>query len=158
MADIVSPEKRSAMMAGIRGKDTRPEIIIRKALFARGLRYLVHDKRLPGKPDLVFPKRKAVIFVEGCFWHGHDCHLFKMPSTRQDFWKTKISVNRQRDARVRADLQELGWRYLTVWECALKGKTRLPFSDLVDTIIEWIESVEPTAIIEGVKDGTGRSD
>lgn len=158
MADIVSPEKRSSMMAGIRGKDTRPEIIIRKALFARGLRYLVHDKRLPGKPDLVFPKSNAVIFVEGCFWHGHDCHLFKMPSTHQEFWKTKISVNRQRDARVRADLQELGWRHLTVWECALKGKTRLPFSELVDTIVEWIESAEPTAIIEGVKDGAGRSD
>lgn len=155
MADIVSPEKRSAMMAGIRGKDTKPEIAIRKALFALGWRYRIHDKRLPGKPDLVFPRRKAVIFVEGCFWHGHDCHLFRMPSSRQEFWQPKIEGNRQRDVRVRIELQNLGWRYLTVWECALKGRTRLPFPLLIDTIIEWLESAEPTGEIEGVRDGAG---
>ncbi|TAT87199.1 DNA mismatch endonuclease Vsr [Rhizobium ruizarguesonis] len=158
MADIVSPEKRSAMMAGIRGKDTKPEIAIRKALFALGWRYRIHDKRLPGKPDLVFPKRKAVVFVEGCFWHGHDCHLFKMPSSRQDFWQTKIEGNRQRDARVRTELQVQGWRYLTVWECALKGRTRLPFPALMDTIVEWLESAEPVGEIEGARDGAGRPD
>ncbi|WP_457582374.1 very short patch repair endonuclease [Ensifer canadensis] len=158
MADIVNPEKRSAMMAGIRGKDTKPEIAIRKALFALGWRYRIHDKRLPGTPDLVFPKRKAVVFVEGCFWHGHDCHLFKMPSSRQDFWQTKIQGNRQRDARVRTDLQMQGWRYLTVWECALKGRTRLPFPALMDTIVEWLESAEPVGEIEGTRDGAGRPD
>ncbi|MCB5204437.1 very short patch repair endonuclease [Neorhizobium sp. T786] len=155
MVDIVSAEKRSVMMAGIRGKDTKPEIAIRKALFALGWRYRIHDKRLPGKPDLVFPKRKAVIFVEGCFWHGHDCHLFRMPSSRQEFWQAKIDGNRQRDIRVRAELHILGWRYLTVWECALKGRTRLPFPDLIATISEWLESTEPTGEIEGVKDGAG---
>jgi DNA mismatch endonuclease (patch repair protein) len=155
MVDIVSPEKRSAMMAGIRGKDTKPEIAIRKALFALGWRYRIHDKRLPGKPDLVFPRRKAVIFVEGCFWHGHDCHLFKMPSSRQEFWHSKIEGNRQRDIRVRAELHTLGWRHLTVWECALKGRTRLPFPALIATIGEWLESTEPTGGIEGVKDGAG---
>ncbi|MBB3915576.1 very short patch repair endonuclease [Rhizobium fabae] len=155
MADIVSPEKRSAMMAGIRGKDTKPEIAIRKALFALGWRYRIHDRRLPGKPDMVFPKRKAVIFIEGCFWHGHDCHLFKMPSSRPDFWHTKIDSNRQRDVRVRIELQKLGWRYLTVWECALKGRTRLPFPALIDTIVEWLESAKPMGEIEGVRDGAG---
>lgn len=152
MADIVSPEKRSQMMAGIKGKDTKPEIAIRKALFALGLRYRIHDKRLPGKPDLVFPGRKAVVFIDGCFWHGHDCHLFKMPSTRQDFWSSKIGSNRQRDAKVRAQLQEAGWRCLTVWECAYKGRTRLPFHALIATIAEWLDSSERTGEIGGAGD------
>lgn len=158
MTDIVSPEKRSEMMTGIRGKDTRPEITIRKALFALGWRYRIHDARLPGKPDLVFPSLRAVIFVEGCFWHGHDCHLFRMPSTREDFWAAKIGGNRERDKRVREELQNLGWRHLTVWECALKGRTRLPFPALVDTIVGWLESSEPAEEIEGIRNGAGRSD
>lgn len=153
MVDIVSPEKRSAMMAGIKGKNTKPEIAIRKALFARGWRYRIHDRRLPGKPDLVFPKLKAVIFIEGCFWHGHDCHLFKMPSSRLEFWEPKIEGNRERDTRVREELGALGWRHLTVWECALKGKTRLPFQLLITTISTWLESTETTAEIEGTWDG-----
>lgn len=156
MTDVVSPEKRSQMMAGIKGKNTKPEIAIRKALFALGLRYRIHDKRLPGKPDLVFPGRKAVIFIEGCFWHKHDCHLFKMPSSRQDFWQAKIEGNRQRDVRVRSELQALGWRHLTVWECALKGKTRLPFPAVVDRIRAWLESTESTGEIEGIRDGDSR--
>jgi DNA mismatch endonuclease (patch repair protein) len=153
MVDIVSPEKRSQMMAGIRSKHTKPEIAIRKALFALGWRYRIHDERLPGKPDIVFPRRKATLFVEGCYWHGHDCHLFKMPSSRTEFWTDKIQSNRQRDRRVRAELNALGWRYLTVWECSLKGRTRLPFSTLIDTIVEWLESAEPTGEIEGTRDG-----
>lgn len=155
MTDVVSPAKRSQMMAGIKGKNTKPEIAIRKGLFALGLRYRIHDNRLPGNPDLVFPGRKAVIFVEGCFWHGHDCHLFKWPSSRQDFWKTKIGGNRQRDVRVRGVLQELGWRHLTVWECAIKGRTRLPFPVVIDRIHAWLESTEPTGEIEGIIDGAG---
>ncbi|RVM58399.1 DNA mismatch endonuclease Vsr [Sinorhizobium meliloti] len=158
MVDVVSPEKRSAMMAGIKGKDTKPEVAIRKALFSLGFRYRVHDKRLPGRPDLVFPGRKAVIFVEGCFWHGHDCHLFKWPSSRQEFWKDKIGSNKQRDVRVRGELQALGWRHLTVWECSLKGRTRLPFPQLIDTIVAWLESTERASELEGAKDGAGRSD
>lgn len=157
MVDIVSPEKRSEMMAGIRGKDTKPEVAIRKALFALGWRYRIHDKRLPGKPDLVFVKQKAVVFVEGCFWHGHDCHLFKWPSSRQEFWETKIEGNRQRDMRVRSELQALRWRHLTVWECAIKGRTRLPFPLLIDRILGWLESTETVGEIEGVRDGAGGS-
>jgi len=158
MTDVVSPEKRSQMMAGIKGKNTKPEIAIRKALFAQGWRYRIHDKRLPGTPDLVFPGRKAVIFVEGCYWHGHDCHLFRLPSSRTEFWAKKIEGNRQRDIRVREELQTLGWRHLTVWECALKGRTRLPFPAVVDTIVEWLESPEPVGEIEGTRHGVGGSD
>ncbi|TAW73058.1 DNA mismatch endonuclease Vsr [Rhizobium ruizarguesonis] len=158
MVDIVSPEKRSQMMSGIKGKNTKPEIAVRKALFALGWRYRIHYKRLPGKPDLVFPSLKAVIFVEGCYWHGHDCHLFKLPSSRTEFWANKIEGNRQRDVRVREELQTLGWRHLTVWECALKGRTRLPFPALIDTIVAWLESPEPAGEIEGTGHGIGGSD
>jgi DNA mismatch endonuclease, patch repair protein len=153
MADVVSPEKRSQMMAGIKGKDTGPELLIRRALHARGLRFRLHDRRLPGTPDLVFPSRKAVVFVEGCYWHGHDCHLFKLPSSRTEFWSEKIEGNRRRDIRVRQELQILGWRQLTVWECALKGRARLPFPAVVDTIVQWLESSEPAGEIEGMRDG-----
>lgn len=153
MADIVTPEKRSQMMAGIQGKNTTPELVIRKSLFARGWRYRLHDKRLPGKPDLVFPRLKAVVFVDGCFWHGHDCHLFKMPSSRVDFWAGKIERNRQRDAEVRNRLDELGWRHLTVWECALKGRTRLPITEVIDKVAEWLDSGTTTVEIRGMRDG-----
>lgn len=153
MVDIVTPEKRSLMMSGIRGKNTKPEILIRKALFARGWRYRLHDKRLPGKPDLVFPRLRAVVFVDGCFWHGHTCHLFRLPSSRVDFWAEKIARNRQRDVEVRKALEGLGWRHLTVWECALKGRTRLPIVEVIDKVANWLESGRFAADIEGTKDG-----
>lgn len=155
MTDIVTPEKRSEMMSGIRGKNTQPEILIRKALFALGWRYRLHDRRLPGKPDLVLPRRRAVIFVDGCYWHGHHCHLFRLPSTRTEFWSAKIDNNRHRDIQVKERLSELGWRHMTVYECALRGRTRLPFSLVVDRIVAWLESAEPTGSIEGEMDGAG---
>src|SRR5690606_10217746 len=126
LADVVSAEKRSQMMSGIRGKDTTPEMIIRKGLHARGFRYRLHDRKLPGKPDLVFPAYKAVIFIHGCFWHVHDCHLFKWPSSRPEFWKQKLTGNIEKDQENFAALERDGWRILTVWECALKGRTKLP--------------------------------
>ena len=140
MADIVDKDTRSRMMSGIRGKDTKPEIAIRKALFARGLRYRIHYTRLPGKPDIVLPKHKAIILVNGCFWHGHDCHLFKWPSTRKDFWKEKISLNRERDKKNIDLYHQRGWRVMTVWECALKGKTRRPIPEIIGLIENWIFS------------------
>lgn len=123
MADVVTPEVRSRMMAGIRGKNTQPEMVIRRGLHRMGLRFLVHDRRLPGKPDLVFPKWRAVIFVNGCFWHGHDCRLFKLPSTRTEFWHDKISANKKRDQTAILKLEETGWRTLTIWECQIKGRS-----------------------------------
>ena len=136
--DIVPSETRSRMMSGIRGKNTKPELIIRKALHRKGFRFRLYDKTLPGKPDIVLPKYHAVIQIQGCFWHGHDCHLFKWPSSRPEFWKDKIEGNRERDIRNQEALLNLGWRIFTLWECALKGKTRLPFDQVVSLIESWL--------------------
>lgn len=144
MADVVSSEKRSQMMAGIKGKDTKPELFIRKALHGRGFRYRIHQKDLPGKPDIVLPKYKAVLFINGCFWHGHTCHLFKLPSSKIDFWKRKISRNQELDC-VNADkLLSAGWRVGIIWECALKGKTKRTFEYIIDETVRWIRSKEQT--------------
>lgn len=137
MADIVSPEKRSLMMAGIRGKDTVPELIIRKGLHAQGFRFRIHDSKLPGNPDIVLPKFKAAIFIHGCFWHGHNCHLFKWPVSRQEFWKKKIKRNIEKDREVLSALHEQGWRTFIVWECSLKGKTRLTLDKVLNKIAAW---------------------
>lgn len=139
------------MMSGIRGKNTKPELLIRKALHARGFRYRLHAQGVPGKPDLVLRKWRAVIFVHGCFWHGHDCHLFKMPSTRTEFWREKIRRNRERDQEIQTALIDAGWRVLTIWECALKGKTRFDFGEVVDRVCAWIKSAKREATIAGAQ-------
>lgn len=149
MADIVSPKDRSRMMAGIRGKDTQPELAIRKALHALGFRYRIHVKQLPGKPDLAFFRFNAIIQINGCFWHAHKCHLFKWPSTRKEFWRKKISCNKERDVRNHNTLKKAGWRVLTIWECALKGRTRKPIDDVVNTAAEWLISGQSDMKIEG---------
>jgi DNA mismatch endonuclease (patch repair protein) len=149
MVDIVSSETRSRMMSGIRGKNTKPEILIRKVLFAQGFRYRIHDKNLPGKPDLVLPKYKAVIFIQGCFWHLHDCHLFKWPKSREDFWREKIESNKARDVKVIRDITASGWRILIIWECALKGKTRRSLEELSDMVVDWIRSDTPYLEVAG---------
>ena len=150
MPDIVSPETRSRMMAGIRGKNTKPELFVRKALHARGFRYRLHDRTLPGKPDMSFPKYRAVILVNGCFWHGHDCHLFKWPSTNKEFWRRKITRNRQKDGETLHSLKEKGWRVAVIRECALKGKTRLNPDDVINTAAKWLFSGHGDRVIEGV--------
>lgn len=119
------------MMAGIGPANTRPEMLLRRGLHALGWRYRLHDRRLPGRPDLVFPSRRAVIFVNGCFWHGHDCHLFKWPKSREQFWRDKLEGNIRRDLRARRALKALGWRVLDVWECTLKGRERLPLGQVL---------------------------
>ena len=138
MPDIVSPETRSRMMAGIQGKNTRPELLIRKGLHRAGFRFRLHDRRLPGRPDLVLPRYRAVILVEGCFWHGHDCHLFKWPQSRPEFWKKKIEGNRARDRKNHIALLEEGWRVARIRECSLKGKTRRLPEDVIDTCAAWL--------------------
>lgn len=120
------------MMAGIRGTNTRPELMLRKGLHALGWRYRLHGRKLAGKPDLVFPGRGALLFVNGCFWHGHDCHLFKWPKTRPEFWREKILGNIARDLRVRKQLIADGWRIAEIWECRLKGRERLPLADVIE--------------------------
>ena len=140
MADIVAPDVRSRMMGNIRGKDTKPELMIRKALHRRGFRYRIHDRRLPGKPDMYLPKWSAVVQVNGCFWHGHDCPLFRWPGTRREFWREKLGRNQANDRRNAALLLSDGLRLATVWECALRGTERLPIDDIADELAAWIES------------------
>ena len=118
--DVFDKKKRSEVMARVRSKDTKPEKTVRSFLHRRGFRYRLHDRRLPGAPDLVFPSRRTVVFVHGCFWHGHEsCRRATMPSTRAEFWRRKILGNRYRDARQRQTLEASGWRVLVVWECEI---------------------------------------
>lgn len=151
MADTVAPEVRSRMMAGIRGRDTRPELVLRTGLHNVGFRYRLHAKDLLGKPDMVFPKYRAIVFAHGCFWHGHDCALFKWPKTRQEFWKAKINGNRGRDERVKAGLIEAGWRVLTVWECALRGPGKLGTGIVIEKCATWLTSRRLQLTIAGRK-------
>lgn len=136
-------------MAAIRGGDTKPELQIRRALHAAGLRYRLHAKELPGKPDLLLPRHRAALFIHGCFWHRHDCHLFKWPATREGFWREKIGRNVENDERAIRQLREAGWRTGIVWECALKGRTRPGFAEVVQRLIDWIRSEEPQVVISG---------
>lgn len=137
------------MMAGIKGRDTRPEMLLRSGLHAMGFRYRVVDRGLPGRPDMVFPRYRAVVFAHGCFWHGHDCHLFRLPASRTEFWQAKIDGNRARDVASEARLAEAGWRVLTVWECALRGRTRRPLDEVLAYCAEWLRGEDPRGIIRG---------
>jgi DNA mismatch endonuclease (patch repair protein) len=150
MADIVDPATRSRMMAGIRGKNTLPEMRIRRGLHRRGFRYRLHSKSLPGKPDLVFPSRHAVIMVHGCFWHGHGCSLFKWPSSRIDFWHQKINRNREKDTENEFALAAERWRVLTIWECALKGRNRLLEDDVLEAATTWLREGTGNMSIQGI--------
>jgi DNA mismatch endonuclease, patch repair protein len=119
--DILTPEQRSAQMSRVRSADTKIEVAVRHALHRRGLRYRLGGAGLPGRPDIVLPRHRAAVFVHGCFWHGHACHLYRLPKTRTEFWQGKVEANRDRDARVIAKLEELGWHVHVVWECSLRG-------------------------------------
>ena len=154
MTDIVSPEKRSLMMSGIGPKNTKPEMIVRRGLHSNGFRYRLHVKELPGTPDIVLPKYHAVIFVNGCFWHGHDCRLFKWPSTHQEFWRDKINRNRQKDIESRAALFATGWRIGVVWECAVKSTTRLPVDKLIGQLCNWLRGTASFKAIRGTEHDT----
>lgn len=146
MSDIVDKKTRSEMMSGIRGSNTKPELLVRKALFGRGFRYRLHPRDISGKPDLALPKYKAVIFVDGCFWHMHGCDLFKWPKTREEFWRTKLTRNRERDSEVNKLLHERGWRIARIWECALKGRKKRPINEIVDTVEHWL--IDDTEFLE----------
>lgn len=136
-------------MAGIRGTNTKPELVLRRALHAAGFRFRLHDRTLPGKPDIVFPRYRAVLFAHGCFWHGHDCHLFRLPSTRTDFWSAKIARNREIDQRALEELRGLGWRVGVVWECSLKGRNRLELKDVIGQCSQWLRGEEQKLEIRG---------
>lgn len=136
MADVHSPETRSYNMSRIKGKNTKPELLVRKFLFAKGFRYRLHDKKLPGKPDIVLPKYKTVIFVHGCFWHGHEgCRYFVVPKTKTDWWLAKINRNKELDHLAVEKLKLAGWKVITVFECDLKkSKIEATLKNLLDTI------------------------
>lgn len=151
MPDVVDPATRSRMMSAIRGKNTRPEIAVRKALHARGYRYRLHARNVPGKPDMTLPRWKAAVFVNGCFWHGHDCHLFKVPQTRTEWWLAKINRNRERDRKVAEQLAAAGWSQLIIWECALKGRTRIGIEAVASAADQWLQEGTETGTIEGVR-------
>lgn len=137
MADTMTTEQRSRCMSRIKCRDTKPELLVRKSLFARGLRFRVNVTKLPGKPDIVLPKYRTVVFINGCFWHGHpDCRYATVPKSNVEFWQTKINRNRSRDAEVEAKLTALGWRVIRVWECDLKPKNReATLADLYSEIV-----------------------
>jgi DNA mismatch endonuclease (patch repair protein) len=149
MADVLTPEQRRLNMSRIRGKDTKPELVLRRGLHAMGLRFRLHRKDLPGQPDMVFPRYRAAVLVHGCFWHGHDCPLFKLPATRREFWQAKIEGNRTRDLRDHARLAAGGWRVLTIWECALKGPGRLSIETAFATISLWLRGEDAEGSIKG---------
>jgi len=139
MADIVDKQTRTRMMAGIRGKDTKPEMVLRRALHARGFRYRLHGKGVPGRPDLILAKHRATIFVHGCFWHRHEgCRFATTPATRPEFWAEKFAANVRRDRAVCDTLSEDGWRVATIWECALR-KPQL-VERAVAAVEEWLLS------------------
>lgn len=138
MVDVLTPEQRQLNMSRIKGKDTKPEMLIRRGLHARGLRYRLHDRALPGRPDLVFRKYKAAVFIHGCFWHAHGCAMSKLPATRQDFWETKLSANAARDLKAVEALLADGWRVLIIWECALRGPQRWMEEALFDRAANFI--------------------
>ena len=142
VVDVVDSETRSRMMSGIRGQDTKPEMLIRRELHRRGFRYVLHSAKLPGRPDMVLAKHRAAIFVHGCFWHGHDCHLFKWPSTRAEFWSSKLNSNRSRDSRQLELLKESGWRVAVIWECAVKG-AGADRHGVVTRLAKWIKGSSP---------------
>jgi DNA mismatch endonuclease, patch repair protein len=136
------------MMSGIRGKDTAPELRLRSLLHRAGFRFALHDPSLPGRPDIKLTRYSAVIQVQGCFWHGHDCPLFKLPESNAEFWQVKIASNQARDMRNEQLLRERGWRLLTVWECALR-RPGLPDATLVRQVTRWIKSGAPSSEIRG---------
>ncbi|MBW4985872.1 DNA mismatch endonuclease Vsr [Mameliella sp. CS4] len=155
MADIVDSATRSRMMRGIRGKDTKPEVRLRSALHRRGFRFRKNVRSLPGSPDIVLRRYRALIFLHGCFWHGHDCALFRLPGTRTDFWRAKIEANRERDVRVKAALAQTSWRVLTVWECAAKGPERIGFDEVESRTVNWLTGGAGSAEIRGETHGAG---
>ena len=139
MNDIVDPETRSRLMAGIRCKNTKPELIVRKYLHKFGFRFRLHNKNLPGCPDIILKKHRAIILVHGCFWHQHECHLFKWPVTRASFWRSKIEHNKKNDKKFIQQLLYSDWRVCVIWECALKG-TRKNVPGTMGLVINWLHS------------------
>lgn len=149
MADWMTPQQRSRQMARIRGRDNKPEIWVRKCLHALGFRFRLHRKDLPGRPDIVLPRWRVAIFVNGCFWHGHPCGRSKTPETRRDFWENKIFKNVERDQISKSRLLADGWRVLIIWGCLIEGKIRLSPVVVGEAISDFIRSDGKSSEISG---------
>lgn len=149
MADVHTPAQRKLNMQRIRARNTRPEVRVRGLLHRNGLRFRLHRRDLPGSPDIVLPRHRLALFVHGCFWHGHDCPLFKVPATRTEFWLTKVAANKARDQRAVEALSVLGWRCGCVWECAMKGPGRLSDDVLADRLAQLVRSDAQTFNVRG---------
>lgn len=147
--DVLTVEQRRRCMSSIRASNTRPEVLLRKSLWRRGFRYRLHDRSLPGTPDMVFPRYQAVVFVHGCFWHGHSCSLFVVPATNTEFWIAKISGNRERDQRALDALRDHGSRVCIVWECALRGSGCSSVNKIADRVASWLRSQRWSASLRG---------
>jgi DNA mismatch endonuclease, patch repair protein len=147
--DTVDSQTRSKIMGRVGQKNTGAEMMLRRALHHKGLRYRLHDRFLPGSPDIVFPRFHAVLFVHGCYWHSHGCYRSTVPKSRVEFWVNKFQANRSRDETSRRLLISEGWRVLTVWECALRGKLSLPTGHIANDIKNWLESDSMSAEIDG---------
>lgn len=143
MVDVVDPPTRSRMMSGIRGRNTRPELLVRSLLHRQGFRFRIHVRTLPGTPDIVLARHHAVINIMGCFWHGHECANFRWPGSRAQFWKEKIEKNRARDKRNHTSLEAAGWRVATIWECSLRGPGAWPQDRIIDALTTWLRSNSP---------------
>jgi len=149
MTDILTAAQRSALMARIRGRDTKPEMVVRRMLHGLGFRYRLHRRDLPGRPDIALPRWKAIVQVNGCLWHGHDCPAFKMPASNRAFWQGKIRRNQERDASTTASLAAAGWRVMTVWECALRGAGKLQPDAFGEAMAVFIRSEETASELAG---------
>lgn len=136
-------------MSRVTSANTRPEMVLRSALHARGHRFRLHRRTLPGTPDIVLPRHRVAIFVNGCFWHGHDCSLFKHPATRPEFWSAKFERNKQRDREAGDELRATGWRVATIWECSLRGRDRMTVAEIVDTVELWLHGAQDTLDVRG---------
>jgi len=150
MVDVLTPQQRSFNMSRVRGQNTAPELKVRRGLHALGLRFRLHSRELPGRPDLVLQRFRTAVFVHGCFWHGHKCHLSVMPATRQVFWRQKIEGNIARDQAALVALHAAGWRVVVIWECALRGKARLEDQEFLENTASFIRHTKGVlSVIEG---------
>lgn len=147
MVDVVSKATRSRMMAEVRSRNTKPERLIRGLLHKMGYRFSLHSSVVPGHPDIALTKYRAAIHIHGCFWHGHDCGLYRLPNTRPAFWRNKALVNRRRDKAVLKETLECEWRHLTVWECSFRGPNQIGIDKVIEKIDRWLRSKRQTGII-----------
>ena len=150
MTDRHSPSARSKNMAAVKGKNTSPELKIRKLLHSYGYRFTLNNKHLPGNPDIVMKKHNTVVFIHGCFWHLHNCYKSTLPKTNSSFWKQKLEANKLRDQENIEKLEALGWRIVVIWECALKGKLKVSDDEVINRVSAWLKTSKPLLDIAGV--------